>query len=303
VKVSEFNASMKRSAIILATVYLCALTPATSMPDTTKYVSWQQPFSEVESLDYREADQRIPYGPSTQQFVDVWYPGNDIAAAPVIALIHGGCWLADYDISHIGPLANAIAEQGFAVWAIEYRRVGQDGGGWPGTFHDIASAMDRLSMKPDPRLDATRTVVVGHSAGGHLALWAAGRDRLSEDQELYRKAPFLPAAAVGLAAITDLESYATGGNSCQQVTVKLMGGLPTEQPERYDQASPATLGTDIPVVLVQGDTDGIVPPAQAERLAQARSVMIEEAGHFDLIHPRSPAFGELVRYLQEMSNP
>jgi acetyl esterase/lipase len=302
-KVSESNASMKRSAIILALLCLCSLAPATSMSDANRHVGWQQPFSAVTSLDYRAADQRIPYGPSSEQFVDVWFSGNDSRSSPVIALIHGGCWLADYGISHIGPLASALAERGFAVWAIEYRRVGQDGGGWPGTFHDIASAMDLLSTQPDPRLDAAQTVVVGHSAGGHLALWAAGRGRISKDQELYREEPFLPVAAVGLAAITDLESYAMGENSCQKVTPRLMGGLPSDRPERYDQASPATLGTDIPVVLLQGDADSIVPPAQARSLAQARPVIIEEAGHFDLIHPGTPAFGRLVRYLQEMSKP
>jgi acetyl esterase/lipase len=262
---------------------------------------WQRSFGEVQSLDFRVADQRVPYGSDAGQFIDLWLPRRDKSEpAPVVVLIHGGCWLAEYDISHVRPLATAIADHGFAVWAIEYRRVGQAGGGWPGTFRDVAAAVDALRTFRHPRLENHKVVFAGHSAGGHLALWAAGRSRLSSGQELYQENPLAPMGVVGLAAITDLAEYARGDSSCQQAAPRLMGGGPEQFPERYAQASPAVLGTDIPVVLVQGNADGIVPPGQARSLASAKVVELENAGHFDLIHTGTPAFSGLIEIFTEL---
>lgn len=262
---------------------------------------WQRSFSEVEALDCRSADQRLAYGPAEEQFVDVWLPpGDDDAPWPVVILIHGGCWLAEYDIGHIRPLAGAIAGSGFAVWGVEYRRVGQPGGGWPGTFEDIATAVDLLAQYRHPRLDAGRVTVVGHSAGGHLALWAAGRSRLRQGQELYQPQPLRPCCVIGLAAITDLAAYGQGENSCQAVTPLLMGGTADEVPGRYAQASPAELGSDVPVTLLHGDSDIIVPPGQAGAIGGARQVLLEGAGHFDLIHTGTPAFRRIIQLLRSV---
>ena len=262
---------------------------------------WQQSFGNVQSLKFREADQRISYGEQEAQFIDLWLPRNKAnEARPVVVLIHGGCWLAQYDISHIRPLATAISDHGFAVWAIEYRRVGDAGGGWPGTFQDISTAVDRLKNFQHPRVQNRKAVFVGHSAGGHLALWAAGRSRLEQSQELHRDNQFLPLGAIGLAAITDLEQYAHGSNSCQEIAPQLMGGTPDQFADRYDQASPAVLGADVPIILIQGMADEIVPPSQASAMPDADAIRLEGAGHFDLIHTGTPAFPKLVNILNEM---
>ena len=136
-------------------------------------------------------------------------------------------------------------------------------------------------------VDLYRIAIAGHSAGGHLAILAGGGFQNVR-------------AVIGLAAITDLKEYAGGNSSCQRVAPQLMGGTPAQFPGRYDQASPAVLGADVPVVLLQGGADGIVPPAQAQAFAGAEVVLLEEAGHFDLIHTRTPAFPKLIEVLKEL---
>mgnify|MGYP001598091843 CR=1 FL=1 len=261
--------------------------------------SWNRPFSEVAKLPSRAPDRLVRYGDSPDQDAEVWVPVSETGAAPLVVLLHGGCWLEEYDRSHARPLAAALAANGFAVYLPGYRRVGQAGGGWPGTFEDIAAAVDRLAEAPIPEVDVGAAVLVGHSAGGQLALWAAGRSLLTPGQALFRPSPFQPRAVIGLAAITDLAAYAGGMNSCQRVTTKLMGGEPDAVPERYAQASPAELGTAIRTVLLQGSEDTIVPPAQARSLPGATVRTIEGAGHFDRIPPGTPAFAMLLDALHE----
>jgi len=261
--------------------------------------SWNRPFSEVQSLPAREPDRMVLYGDQPGQDVEVWLPPGVAGPAPLLFLVHGGCWLESYDRSHLRPLATALSDSGYVVLLPEYRRVGQPGGGWPGTFEDIASSVDAIADLPVPEGDSEKTVLIGHSAGGHLALWAAGRDRIGTGEALHRENPFMPRAAIGLAAITDLEDYAGGDNSCQRVTPELMGGGPEERPGRYAQASPAALGTSIPTFLLQGSEDAIVPPGQASALAGAELSLIEGAGHFDLVHPGTPAFEILLAVIDE----
>lgn len=258
---------------------------------------WNRSFDEVQSLPSRQPDRVVSYGDGPDQDAQIWLPSNPADPVPMVILVHGGCWLEAYDRSHLRPLATALAERGYAVLLPEYRRVGQAGGGWPGTFHDIALALDALAELSIPGVDTGSSVLVGHSAGGHLALWAAGRDRLGTGDELYLATPFLPRGVIGLAAITDLVGYAGGDNSCQRVTTEFMGGSPEEYPGRYAQASPASLGTSVPTILLHGDADAIVPPGQAAALDGAEVRMIDGAGHFDLIHPGTPAFQALLEAL------
>lgn len=263
----------------------------------------QTTFKEITELGYRAADQHLAYGTEPEQYLELWLPAGHSAPAPLVVLIHGGCWLAEYDVSHIRPLAAELAASGFAVIALEYRRLGQEGGGWPGTFVDISLGLEFIASMEDPRLDLSRVILVGHSAGGHLALWATGRPLLEQTASLYREKPFTPQAAIGLAAITDLAAYSEGENSCQQATAKLVGGSPAEKPERYAQASPSQLGTAVPVVLLHGDQDPIVPISQAEALPQAKLVRLDGAGHFDLIHPGTAAFPRLLTLIEELLTP
>ena len=122
---------------------------------------------------------RITYGEQPQQFADLYLPADE-ATPPVVVLIHGGFWRAQYGLDLMVPLAEDLADAGYAVWNIEYRRVGQPGGGWPGTLDDVAAAVDELTaVTATHPLDLDRVAIVGHSAGGHLALWAAGRPAIA----------------------------------------------------------------------------------------------------------------------------
>ena len=286
----------KRSILAASLLLVCLVTRA-GIPSPVS-------FTDVLELDALGTPAQHAYGDQDSQFGELWLPGSPPDGGyPVVVLIHGGCWLREYDIGHIRPLAAALRDAGFAVWALEYRRVGEAGGGWPGTFVDVAHGLASVRERGEDNLDLERVVIVGHSAGGHLALWAAAGAGLGS--QLPGEQPELPAlrGAIGLAAITDLPAYAIGTNSCQQVTPRLLGGTPGEVPERYSLASPHRLPITGPVVLLQGDADPIVPREQALAMPGARLREIPGAGHFDLIHPGTAAFTVLLDELQRMLAP
>ena len=250
-------------------------------------------FDEVLALEASAPSEEFRYGSEPSQTASLWLPPGQ-GTFPVIVLIHGGCWLAEYSAPHIYPLAARLAQDGYAVFVPEYRRVGELGGGWPGTGADLVRAVDELAGSGHPRLALERTIFVGHSAGGHLALWLAARER-----ELYRP-PLTPVAVLGLAAITDLEAYARGENSCEVVTQEFMGGMPSDVPERYAAASPARLPLHVPVALLRGAQDSIVAREQVQALGAARSIELEGAGHFDWVHPDTQAYPILRDALFEL---
>lgn len=255
-------------------------------------------------------DYTIPYGSGPQQFGQLRLPqGPAQRALPVVVVIHGGCWLAEYDLHHIGPLAERITTLGYATWCLEYRRIGDPGGGWPGTFLDIADGIDHIQeLAGRHNLDPDRVIALGHSAGGHLALWAAGRLKLPAGSPLYREHPLPLRGAVSLAGIGDLGrlEYQPG---CGKAVLRLMGGTPGQVPERYRQGSPRELlpmGT--PQILIQGARDPIVTPAGARSYREhaiklgdpCSLVMLPAAGHYDVVIPTSPtwpAVEEAVRAL------
>ncbi|MHA7815464.1 MAG: alpha/beta hydrolase family protein [Pseudohaliea sp.] len=240
-------------------------------------------FEAVQALPSTPPAARLAYGQADSQYGLYWAPADGAVAAPLVVLIHGGCWLAEYGVDHLRPLAGALAEAGFAVWAPEYRRVG-DGGGDPATLEDLRAAIARLPALPvEPR----GLAFVGHSAGGHLALWAAAGGS--------GVVP-VPDLAVGLAAITDLAAYGATGGSCGAAVAAFMDGAPAA---RYRALSPAFLRYTMPVVLLHGDADAIVPPAQAAALPGATVHALPGAGHFDLIHPGGEAFRRLLAVLRE----
>lgn len=280
---------------ILLSPFLAIAFSATPLPAATEM---PVTFGQVTDLGFREPDERLEYGGAESQHVLIWRSGRQqTSGAPLVALLHGGCWLSQYSVDHIYPLATALSDAGFAVWAPEYRRVGESGGGWPGTFEDIAEAMDLLTR---PGFDVDRVVLVGHSAGGHLALWAAARAAFALPEEGLAGAGPELLAVIGLAAISDLASYSELDGSCSQAVAQLMGGIPRDLPERYRKASPVNLSLPVPVVLLQGSDDPIVPPSQAEAMPGARVQMLEGAGHFDLIHPGTTAFGVLLDELEQI---
>jgi acetyl esterase/lipase len=254
----------------------------------------------------------LRYGPGPDQVSDLWLPsGRGDGPAPLVILLHGGFWRAAYDRVHARSLAAALTSEGVPVCLPEYRRTGQEGGGWPGTFDDVAAAVDALpglaaSAAPGEVL-AGGVVLAGHSAGGHLALWAASRELLPAGSR-WHCPPGVVRGVVALAAVSDLAGCAQqnlGGGAAQA----LMGGGPSEWPERYAEADPSRL-LPVPgaVRLVHGEQDGIVPCSMssgyAERAAgtggDVACVVLPGVGHFEVIDPRSGAWDAVLGATREV---
>jgi acetyl esterase/lipase len=260
----------------------------------------------------------VEYGGAPSQAGELYLPaGTD--SCPVVAVIHGGLWTVLYDRAHTLQLARDLVDRGYAAWNIEYRRIGEEGGGWPGTLDDVAAAIDALadmaagrapygdgaiSVARD-RLDLGRVIAIGHSAGGHLALWAAARPGLparspgsrprvslsaaislagitdlhtADDEALHAGFPDLGPDAVRRAIMSDtyylpthLESLPQVAALCEAgVTAAFLGGHRADVPDRYELASPlARLPLGTRQLLVHGDQDGSVPVAQSRTYAQA----------------------------------
>lgn len=266
----------------------------------------------------------LQYGRDKLQFGQLWLPATsegsvlqqgDSAPAlfPTVIFIHGGCWLSDYDIAHTQAFSKALSEQGYAVWSIEYRRVGDSGGGWPGTFQDVANGVDYVhGLARRYPLDLSRAAIVGHSSGGHLALWAASRRGFSTDSIFYAENPLAIKVVVSLAGIADIVTFAEQGGSCGRVLQTLFSGSPTEVPQRYQLGTPLDISAlGVQLVMLQGEADTIVPDSQARSYLKSLSLpvkaqgsdpvlqRIQDAGHFDWLFPGSRAWGQLLEVLQQ----
>jgi acetyl esterase/lipase len=209
-------------------------------------------------------------------------------------VLHGGFWREAYDRSLMDALCENLAGAGWAVWNLEYRRLG-GGGGWPETFQDVDQGVDHLSSLAGPELDLSKVVSIGHSAGGHLALWAASR----------REPRVHVTAAVSQAGVADLVEAHRLGLS-RGVVEELLGSTPAEQPERYARASPhELLPLGVPQLLVHGGRDEIVPVEQSRDYAHAAAeagdpadlIVHEELGHFEHLDPGSPAWASVGDWL------
>lgn len=270
-------------------------------------------FSDLTALPVVPADFKIAYGSQTVQFGELRLPaGSDIV--PVVVLIHGGCWRAQYDLKHVAAAAAAIAKEGFAVWTIEYSRLGDPAGGWPGTFDDVAKAVDhiRVISSQHPRVDSNRVILMGHSAGGQLALWVASR-RQNEATGLFRsaQAPLKIMGVVSLAGITDLAAYGATPGGCNSAVTPLLGGTPQLASGRYRAVSPREhLPIGAPVRLIHGEADAIVPLAQSsDFIAHLRAAgdiskldVVPGAGHFDLVAPQSEAWPTVMRAIRALAS-
>ncbi len=243
--------------------------------------------SALKSFPNPVADEIRFYGKDKLQFGELRLP-DGAGPHPVMMLIHGGCWLAEYDIAHIRKLADALTKAGIATWTVEYRRVGNRGGGWPGTFDDIASATDYLTNLVEKfNLDLNTFVVAGHSAGGHLAIWLANRP------EKWVSA-IKPAAVLALAPAADL-AFLHNRGVCGNVIDKLMGGSPEKYPQRYQAASGTErLPLSIPQYIVIGRHDKSWASVGERYVIKARQagnnphlVIADDSGHFEMIDPDS----------------
>jgi pimeloyl-ACP methyl ester carboxylesterase len=252
------------------------------------------------------ADFRLSYGTDPEQFGDLYLPEKTGAHA-VVLLLHGGCWLAKWGLDQLGGLCKAFTDEGLAVWNMEYRRLG-NGGGWPGTFQDVAAGMDFLGhIGAEYSLDTSRIVAVGHSAGGQLALWLAGRHTLPARSDVYSAFPLPLRGVVSLAGIPDL-ALAVERNICGDAPQKMLGGVPVEVPSRYRHGSPIELlPLGIPQRHINGVFDEVVPAdyvQQCIRVAaqhdDVRLDLVSDAGHFDLAVPREPAWPIVKKAVLEL---
>lgn len=262
---------------------------------------------------------RLRYGPEPTSFGDLTMPAS-AGPHPVVVLVHGGFWRTPYDLTLMADLARDLTTRGYAAWNIEYRRMGEPGGGWPGTLADVARATDFLrTFAPDHGLDLARIVAIGHSAGGHLALWLAARPRLrpgvlgpeEELRDLTGPAATPLAGVISLAGVADLVDGYQRGLS-RGAVAELLGGSPEELPERYAVTSPAALlPLGVPQTLIHGAADDQAPVDQsraytAAALAAGDSVRLRElpgVDHFALIDLASDAWTiaveELARLIQQ----
>jgi acetyl esterase/lipase len=256
---------------------------------------------DVDALPSKPPDTRIPYGKDDLQFGELRLPKGK-GPFPVAVVIHGGCWVAKFaSTQNTAALADALRDAGIATWNIEYRRADNPGGGWPGTFADIGAGTDLLrQVAKEHPLDLSRVVTVGHSAGGHLALWAAARSRLPKTSPLYTQSPLPLRAAIALGGPGDLRAFrAYDEKICgTEVIDQLMGGTPETVPDRYAQGSPSELlPLGVRQILIVGVNDGVMPPperemyaAKATKAGDRAEVMEVPGGHFEVIAPTSAAW-------------
>jgi acetyl esterase/lipase len=245
----------------------------------------------------------VAYGTAPSQFAELFEP----AAAgpgphPVAVIVHGGCWTREFGgITQMRNMAGALAAQGIAVWNIEYRRYDEEGGGYPGMYQDVATAMDRLRvLAPQYQLDLSRIVLVGHSAGGHLAQWAGSRARLPRSSPLYMADPLPVPVVISLGGLADLRNEAALiQSSCDRSSAQLAGTASAARPDIYADTSPAEmLPSGVRTVLIHGEHDTVSPPRVGSDYAHraraagdaAELVVLPGASHYDEVAATSPAW-------------
>ncbi|MFD4143862.1 alpha/beta hydrolase family protein [Streptomyces sp. NPDC058572] len=265
-------------------------------------------------------DVSVAYGEHPDHVVDFYAPRGGEDGAPLVVVLHGGAWRAPYDRQHVTPFADYLARRGLAVASVEYRRgreIPQQGGAgpvagrWPDTFDDVAAAMDALpdlAREALPQADPRRIVVTGHSAGGHLALWAAARHVLPAGSRWRLPAPPALRGVVALAPIADF-ARAVELDVCGGAVSQLLGGE-DEFEARSAHADPAALlPTGIATVIVQGREDIVVPAAVAEAFVDAAAkagetvglTLLEEVGHFALIDPAADACAVVAEEIAQLA--
>ncbi|MEZ0094946.1 alpha/beta hydrolase [Streptacidiphilus sp. EB129] len=275
-----------------------------SNPTTTGVRTGVRP-TDVMQRSAPPADHTARYGPHPEQVADLRLPRpGEPRRDTLVVLIHGGFWKVAYDRTHTGPLGDALARAGYPVVVPEYRRVGSHGGGWPGTFDDLSVFFEALGMIAAAHgIRTERTVLVGHSAGAHLALWSAARSRLPAGSQW--RTDWQPEGVVSLAGCASLD-LADGWGLGDNATAKLLGGDARTVPERYAVADPAALlPLGVPVTLLHGTEDEDVPVAMSREYASqagkagddVRLVELPGIEHFGLIDPLSPAWPHLLAAL------
>lgn len=285
-----YTYTMKKITTLVITLIFLFLPTLSQSQDL---LSWQ----DILEVDVESNYERIQIGPDSLQFGDLWLPERitENHNFPVVILVHGGCWLDMYPgVEFMNPMANVLTSHGFAVWNIEYRRVGHDGGGYPGTFMDVANAADYLKELAEKYpLDLNQVIASGHSAGGHLATWLAARKNIPADSPLYTENPLKIKRVISLAGINDLERYARYGSSpCGERTVERLVDTENRGDRAYSDTSPCEL---LPLHAdhfeVIAAFDSPVPPFFGHHFVQSAKtagnnsslILLPDAGHFEMI--------------------
>ena len=253
------------------------------------------------ALSGPKPDLHIAYGGAPSQFVELFKPAGP-GPFPVVILIHGGCWAVHFGgIAQMHNMAGALVKQGIAVWNVEYRRVDEEGGGYPGMYQDVATAVDRLRQEAAAhRLDLARVAAMGHSAGGHLAQWAASRHRLPQSSPAWRGAPLAIPHVISLGGLADLRNEEQLiKSSCERDMVQLVGLPSAARPDVFSDTSPGELlPSGVRTVLVTGELDTVSPVRAAQDYARraraagdaAEVVVLPNASHYDEVAAASPAW-------------
>jgi acetyl esterase/lipase len=290
-----------RTFTVLLGIFFCTMDSMAAPPMTLQqYLALSGP----------EPSAHLAYGHAPSQYVELFVPPGS-ESHPVVVLVHGGCWVKEYaGITQMRDMAGALAAQGIAVWNVEYRRVDEEGGGYPGTYQDIASALDLLrSSAAEYRLDTRRIVAVGHSAGGHLVQWLAGRVRIAPSSSLFATQPFRIRQVIALGSISDLRTRQDSQKRiCGVDVVKLTGTISAARTDVYSDTSPAEL---VPngshTVLINGELDTVSPPDTAadfaKRAIQAgdsvETLVLPQASHYDEVASTSAAWARIFPMIRK----
>ncbi len=277
---------------------------ATTLSRAPPLMKWQDLLSRPRPAPTR----RIPYGKAPSQFVELWRPDGP-GPHPAVIMVHGGCWTAGVaSLDYMDYAAEDLRKRGIAVWNIEYRRVGEPQGGYPATFQDVGAAIDLIRRYgPAYSLDLGRVVALGHSAGGHLALWAAARWKLPLSSPLHAPDPLRIHGVVDIAGIPDLERD-TDTACGAEVIGELVGDPSASRPNVYADTSPrALLPLGVRQVVIHGAWDETVAPAVGQAYAAAAQaagdrvdVATPPGAHVEEVTPGQPAWARAVEAVQEL---
>jgi acetyl esterase/lipase len=266
---------------------------------------------DLTSVPAQPPDRRVTYGADANQFAELRVPGGS-GPHPVVVLVHGGCFKTYGSVADLAPIGDALKARGVATLNVEYRRVDQPGGGWPNTYLDVGHGVDRLRpLAKEHHLDLSRVVILGHSAGGHLAMWAAARSRVARGSALFMPNPLAVRGVVDLAGPLELATNIEGyeGLCRDRVITNLMGGTPASVPGRYAEASlTKRLPLGVPQVVVLGEFEEFVPltsarayVAAAERAGdRTRLMLIPGVGHFEIASPRAAVWPRIESAIRSL---